>query len=225
MYLFFGGIVLGILSMLLVFAVYIRGIENSRKKVLKKLFKKNESNDEEIDKIIKNAKSKILKFNDYGVEKSIVNLKEVSLEMAVEISKRYNPEAKYPHLELTIYELLMLNLEITKFLMDNLDKKYFEILKKTKVSHIMHINDLKEQHFDKVTTGSQLFRVITTVINPVKAAVTTVLLPIATEAIFRLCGSYGIEKLGKELDIIYSGHYTNIENEEKVKEMITNSIN
>lgn len=222
MYLFLSGFVLGIFSMLLILAIYIRGLENSKNKVLKKFLKKNESNNGEIDEIIKNAKSKILKFNDFGIDKSILNLKEVCLEMAVEISKRYNPEAKYPHLELTIYELLNLNFEITKFLMNNLDKKYFELLKKAKVSHVMHINDFKEQHFDTVMTGSKLLNVFRLLKNPasmaIKTTVTTIGLPIIIEAFFRLGGTYGIEKLGKELDLIYSGHYTDIEKEKNIKE-------
>lgn len=227
MLIFVLGFTMGMGLVILALILYLRLIKKSTERNFKKIFRELEEQnaiDDEVKKIISNAKSKVLKWDNLGVQNNLKNLKNVSLEMAMGISKKYNPDVDYPHLELTFYELLKLNEGITQFFIENLNKKYFTHLKKAKVSHILELNDLKNKHISKVETGNKILTAIKFFINPVgtiiKKATMAVALPLAIESFFKIGGKYGIEKLGMELNLIYSGYYQkkleeNLENDKE----------
>lgn len=215
MIMFWSGFAVGIVVLLLTLGIYLWSIEKSNKRNLEKVLK-NEYNQEEVDEEVKeivlNAKKKTLSLHNIGVENNLKTLKEVSMEMAMEISKKYNPDSKYPHLELTFHELLKLNLDITQFFLENLEKNYFIHLKKVKVCHLLNLSDAKEKYLPTFEKGIKLFDLAKFFMNPVgtavKKATTSVVMPVALEAFLKISGKYGVEKLGKELNLIYSGHYS-----------------
>ncbi|MGL4533546.1 MAG: hypothetical protein ACRCUA_00575 [Fusobacteriaceae bacterium] len=215
MNMFFLGFAAGIAVLLLVLGIYLWMIEKSNKRNFEKILKNEydqEQVDEEVKEIVLNTKKKVLSFHNIGFENNLKILQEASIEMAMEISKKYNPDSKYPHLELTFYELLKLNSDITQFFLENLEKKYFMHLKKVKVCHLLNLNDAREKHFPTFEKIGKLSSLVKFFMNPVGAAIktagTSILIPVGLEALFKISGNYGVEELGKELNLIYSGYYS-----------------
>lgn len=192
------------------------------KKRLKNEFNKNEIN-KEINQIIHEARKKALLENkETTLEGNFQKFKELSFDIAKNISLKYNPKSKYPHYELTFYELLKLNSEITNFFLEALENKdEIKNLRDVKICHLMRLMDAKEEieeiidkHSSKIKTGKTVYSVTSLCMNPVDKIQNKVISKIfekggkfLLETSLKTSVLYGVTKAGIELDKIYGGYY------------------
>ncbi|MGL5965390.1 MAG: hypothetical protein ACRCZ2_13495 [Fusobacteriaceae bacterium] len=215
---------LGILGIL--FVLYNLVLRINSKRQLKKRFENELKKDElskDINKIIHEARKKALLENkETTLEGNFQKFKELSFDIAKHISKKYNPKSKYPHYELTFYELLKLNSEIINFFLDSLENKdEIKYLKDIKICHLMRLVDAKEEigemvnkNSSKIEAGKTLVNATSFCMNPINKIQNTVISKIfekggqlILETSLKTSVLYGVTKVGIELDKIYGGHY------------------
>ncbi len=137
---FLTGIAFGFLFMLL---LYLYSVILSLKK--KRKYKRDpvEIDELEIEMLIKDAqlqfKDKKLR-NDVGLAE---HLKTISLELSNDIAKIYYPTSKYPLLELSVDETLLLTNYITERINDFLKAKLLAPIKRRTVAQLKGIYDAK----------------------------------------------------------------------------------
>ncbi len=127
----------------------------------------------EIAFFIKDAQNK---FKDKAARKEaglFPYLKEISYELALDIARKYYPTSKYPLLELTIEESLLLTHYIANRIEEFLSAKMLSVLKKRRLSTIKGILDQKarieESKVVKATKEADAIKVGKTVMNVLNA--------------------------------------------------------
>lgn len=220
----------GMMSTLLVIALALMGVTSYLKFKSKKQLQKRVMNEEsrdsinlEINRVINEARKRaLLESKDEGLTAHFNNFKNISLDVATEISKRYNPNSKYPSFELTFYELLKLNSEVTNSIIEYLENDKIKYLKDMKVCHLMQINDIYQmggkafqKYSSEIDTGKKLVDATSFCFNPLGKAQSKVIgaafekgMKILCETSLKTTVVYGVTKLGLELDSIYAGKYS-----------------
>ncbi len=164
---FLTGILFGFFFLALVY-LYTVILSLNRKK--RKIKKNPPVVDEiEINLFIKDAQEK---FKNKSVRKEVgmfPYLKDISYELAYDIASKYYPTSKYPMLELTIEESLLLTHYIANRIDEFLSAKMLSVLKKRRLSTIKNILDQKtkieESKVVKATKEADAISVGKTVMN------------------------------------------------------------
>ncbi len=102
-------------------------------------------NDQEIFDIIKETQEMFKDENLKGIQSNIAYAKDLSVELVLNIARKFFPESKHPLYELSINEVLMLGTYISKRLDEVLDFKGLRILRKLKISTIVSFTEVKEK--------------------------------------------------------------------------------
>ena len=137
------GIGFGFLSLSL---IYLYAVIKSLNKGLK-LRSTDEQviDEEEIKMLIKDAQ-KEFKNKEQRVSVGYVkHLGNITKELTVDIAKKFFPKSKYPYLELTIDETLMLNHYITNRLSEIMKGKIFNLTRGWTISKIVEMNETKSK--------------------------------------------------------------------------------
>lgn len=140
LFVFLAGIVFGFIFMLLIYLYTV--ILSLRKKGQYKR-RPVEIDELEIELLIKDAQDI---FKDKELRKEVglaTHLKNVNLDLASDIAKKYYPTSKYPLLELTVEEGLELANYITERINDFLSAKILSPIKRTTLARIKGIYDTK----------------------------------------------------------------------------------
>lgn len=221
---------LGVMTTILTIALALMGVvfylKSSSQKQLQKRVENEENKDSinlEINRVINEARKRaLLESKDEGLTAHFNNFKDISLDVAMEISRRYNPNSKYPYLELTFYELLKLNSEVTNSILEYLENDKIKYLKNMKVCHLMQVNDIYQigekaiqKYSSEIDSSKKIVDATSFYFNPLGKAKTKVLgaafekgMNILCETSLKTTVVYGVTKLGLELDSIYAGKYS-----------------
>ncbi len=129
---------------LVLFLFYIYAVLKSMDKNLK-LRKADEQDidEEEIKWLIQDAQKQ---FKDKEVRNELgwpKYLLQITRELSVDIAKKFYPKSKYPYLELTIDETLMLNHYITNRLEELLNGKILRLIRGKTLASLVELNDTK----------------------------------------------------------------------------------
>ncbi|MGL4673003.1 hypothetical protein [Cetobacterium sp.] len=220
----------GMMTTILVIALVLMGVISylkfsSQKQLQKRVTNKDNENsiNIEINRVINDARKRaLLESKGEGLTAHFNNFKDISLDIATEISKRYNPNSKYPSFELTFYELLKLNSEVTNSILEYLENDNIKYLKDMKVCHLMQINDVYqiggkafEKYSSEIDNGKKIVDATSLYFNPLGKAQSKILSAAFEKGMKILCETslkttvvYGVTKLGLELDSIYAGKYS-----------------
>ena len=107
--------------------------------------KANNVTDEEIKQMIYEAQQQFKDKSLKGANSTIAYCKDLSVELVMNIAKKYFPESKRPIYELSIDEVLMLTVYISNRLDEILDAKGLRIFRRFKVSQIIGMTEVKEK--------------------------------------------------------------------------------
>lgn len=221
MWIFILGVLTGLLISLILILLHSYALKKSDEEMLKKMSINLDEIDEDVRDIIYEAKKKVLRLDNIGFLKNYNNLKTTSLDMAIKISKQYNPNSERPELELTLIEILEINKKISNYLIEQLNKSYFKPLRNITVAQILKLVENKHSLIkagNKMNKFLEWKKYIEMCIDPLTRTVKTAAITISLEGLYKSLGNIGIEKLGKELNIVYSREYYDkkIKNTEKV---------
>ena len=133
------GMVAGFIICLL---IYLLLIVTSLKKEEKKHKDIIEVPDEEINRIINNAREKYKEeASSLKTGEKMVVLKDCCWELLNDISKTYYPESKHPLFELSVEEIINLDYYIMKRIEGIFDKKLLKRFKSLKITSVLNIID------------------------------------------------------------------------------------
>src|SRR3989339_1408854 len=137
------GISFGFLMLLL---IYVYAVLKSVNKGLKlRQTDEQDIDEEEIKWLIQDA-IKLFKNKEAREEAGFAkHLLEVNKELSVDIAKKFYPKSKYPYLELTVDETLMLNHYITDRLSEIMKGKIFNLTRGWTISKIVEMNETKSK--------------------------------------------------------------------------------
>ena len=107
--------------------------------------KANNVTDEEIKQMIYEAQQQFKDKSLKGANSTIAYCKDLSVELVMNIAKKFFPESKRPIYELSIDEVLMLTVYISNRLDEILDAKGLRIFRRFKVSQIIGMTEVKEK--------------------------------------------------------------------------------
>lgn len=150
---FLAGILFGFLLLLL---IYVYSVLVAFRKKRRTRREPEEIDKIEIDLMIKNAQ-KIFQNKQLRKETGVlVHMKNVCVDLAMDISKIYFPTSKYPLLELSVEETLLLSHYITERINDFFDAKLLAPFKKRTITQIKSMYDTKVRVDDlKVVEASK----------------------------------------------------------------------
>lgn len=137
--------ILGIsLGFLLLFLIYLYAVLKSLNKRLKfREVDEHDIDEEEIKLLIKDAQ---LQFKDKEVRNELgfpTHLLHITRELSVDIAKKFFPKSKYPYLELTIDETLLLNHYVTDRLEELLRGRILRLTRGMTLTKIVQMNETK----------------------------------------------------------------------------------
>jgi hypothetical protein len=131
---------------LLLFLIYIYAMIKSLNKGLKlKGVDEQDIDEEEIKWLIKDAQKQ---FKDKEQRTEIGYYKyllEINKELSIDIAKKFYPKSKYPYLELTIDETLLLNHYITDRFQELLKGRILRLTRGLTLSKLVEMNEFKEK--------------------------------------------------------------------------------
>ena len=147
------GVVIGVLICLIVYIITIlKSVKTKENTFNEKNITKNElgiSNEEEVElikKYIETSKNQFLEESeDLKTSEKINVLKDVCLNMVVDIAKIYYPNSEHPLFELSVDELIKLDYYIVGRIEKILDKRIIRNLTKLRISTVMSIYDKKKK--------------------------------------------------------------------------------
>lgn len=210
---FLGGIIFTI-TIFGIFKYFCFRSENNVSNKINQPVNSSEELDEEIKNIVLMYRKEYLKLDTFGFENNTNKLKNLSIKMAKDISKKYYPDSKYPEFELEFYQMLKLNLTIATYLMETLESSKFDSIKYAKVSTLLGIKDNGLLVTDGLKKVSLLKTMLKSPIGIIFGKVSTEIgCTLGAEAFFKFVGYYGIEKFGRELNRLYSKHYIDLSTE------------
>jgi hypothetical protein len=137
------GIGFGFLSLLL---IYLYAVIKSLNKGLKlRSTDEQDIDEEEIKMLIKDAQNEFKNKEERVSVGYVKHLGNITKELTVDIAKKFFPKSKYPYLELTIDETLMLNHYITNRLSEIMKGKIFNLTRGWTISKIVEMNETKSK--------------------------------------------------------------------------------
>lgn len=239
----FTGIVIGILICLMVYLVFLfksvksKEKENSFDASKININNLNISKEEEAELIRKYIESSKSQFKEESEELSFSDklnvLKDVSVNLAVDVAKIYYPKSQHPLLELSVDELIKLDYYIMQRVERIFEGKILKHFKKIKVSFIMNMLDKKKMIEESkiVKTAKKLnvggigavIKNALNIVNPVhwvKKAAMNMTMEIAYNRIFGIV----FEIVGEETAKIYSKNAFVIFNEEEQELLLEKEI-
>jgi len=131
---------------LLLFLIYLYAVLKSLNKGLK--FRKTDEQDideEEIKWLIKDAQKQFKNKEERNAVGYYKYLLEINKDLSIDIAKKFYPKSKYPYLELTIDETLLLNHYITDRLQELLKGKILRLTRGLTLSKLVEMNELKDK--------------------------------------------------------------------------------
>jgi len=213
---FYWGYLAGVLTMVLILALmnyFTYWQEKKYKKEQKRLF---EVADGEIRELIKEKKEKLYEVSFLGVEENAKRIRDDVIDLTKQIGKKYYPDSKEPIYELSIEEILELNIHISERLLKSLNLKRFELLKKLKISDIIYLNNLKNKVMNyKVVKKANELKILDkiwkswmllNIANP-SYWVRKVLYNGALEVSMRSLGILSLNIVGDEINSVYTKKY------------------
>lgn len=233
--LFFLGILLGALLTIVVIVLILFFMYKNEKRICEKSSLNLDMIDDKIKEVIYLEENRFI--NSTNLNQSLLEgfevFKKTFLDLARSISKEYNPDSKHPEFELTLIELLEINKVTSEYLIQNLNEKPFVILKNLRISQLMEgkikINLVKDflenhkygsllknstRHWRKISAVNDIYKMVT---SPGKKILTNLGMECTKYGlnyILRGAGIRALEKVGKELNVIYSGKYYRGEKDE-----------
>lgn len=207
---FFSGMVVGISLVALIFLF----VSFKQKKILKKdEFTKLNIEEDEIISLIKKKRDFILKGKSLGFRKSYERTAKSIEELIEEIAITYFPNSKYPKYELTIEEILMLNIHISRRLVEQLDKRRYKLLRELRLSQILYMNDAKNTIMQnnilqkinkyKIVDVVRNGWIVYNITNPI-FLLKKVMVAGGTEFVYRSFGVIILNTVGEEVNKVYS---------------------
>lgn len=136
------GLIAGFLFLLLLYVYAV--IKSLNKGLLLRKADEEDIDEEEIKWLIEDAQEQFKdksKRNEVGYYKYLL---EICRDLSIDISKKFYPRSKYPHLELTIDETLHLNHYITNRLDEVLSSKLLRLTRGLTLIKIIEANEVKE---------------------------------------------------------------------------------
>ena len=136
------GLLAGFLFLLLLYVYAV--IKSLNKGLLLRKADEEDIDEEEIKWLIEDAQEQFKdkqKRDEVGYYKYLI---EVCRDLSIDISKKFYPRSKYPHLELTIDETLHLNHYITNRLDEVLSSKLLRLTRGLTLIKIIEANEMKE---------------------------------------------------------------------------------
>jgi len=208
------GFLSGIMFMLLTGTLILVYMARRQNKEIESHLKEIEGvDDAEIKEIIKSKRNDFIKLENFGIGQNLKLIKNNSMGIIEEISKKYCPNAKYPIYEITLEEALLLNIHISERILKNLEDKKLEIFKKLKLSKILELNDFKNKiQNNPLYSKLEKYRFLNTIskgwmliniANP-KYWIKKILFDGTLEVASRTLGVIIINSIGSETHKIYS---------------------
>ncbi len=140
---FFAGVTFGFMFLLMFYFYTI--LQAQRNKNFYKKAIEPDIDAEEIKLLIKDAQSQFKNKKDRESIGLVNHLKAVSLELSKDIATKFYPSSKYPLLELTIQETLLLGHYITDRVDRLFDAKLLRIFRGKTLASIMSLYEVKEK--------------------------------------------------------------------------------
>jgi len=182
-----------------------------------------EIDDEEIKRVIRNAKNQYAEESaNKKVTEKVNDIKDISWQLMNDIAKKFYPNSDYPIYELSIDEIMILNHYITNRVDQIFKGRVLKNFKKVKISQILKLIDIKKRFDDnKVVKAANkakvpgIFKAIMSVLNVfnpgywVRKLMVNTTLSIGTNKIASLV----IDIVGEETTKIYSKNVFNQERE------------
>lgn len=123
--------------------------------------KANNITDEEVKQMIHEAQEEFKDKNLKGTNSTIAYCKDLSVELVMNIAKKYFPESKRPLYELSIDEVLMLAVYISNRLDEILDARGLRIFRRFKVSQIIGMTEVKEKiEANSIVKATKKYKII-----------------------------------------------------------------
>ncbi|MBQ9124380.1 MAG: hypothetical protein IJY14_01695 [Acholeplasmatales bacterium] len=132
---FIAGIVLGAILMCMLYALFVLASLRNKKFLIKS--EEDSLTVNEVKDMIINAQHKYKDKDERGKISKAAHCKNICTNLAVDIASKFYPDSKYPLLELSIDESLMLTLYIEKRIEEVLNRRGIRLLKKLRVSSIV----------------------------------------------------------------------------------------
>lgn len=215
------GIIIGFLICVLIYIVVV--LASIRKNEEYIHTSEVEIDDEEIKRVIRNAKNQ---YSEESANKKITekvnDIKDISWQLMNDIAKKFYPNSDYPIYELSIDEIMILNHYITNRVDQIFKGRVLKNFKKVKISQILKLIDIKKRFDDnKVVKAANKAKVpgifkatmsVLNVFNPgywVRKLMVNTTLSIGTNKIASLV----IDIVGEETTKIYSKNVFNQERE------------
>lgn len=178
--------------------------------------------DAEVKQIIEQTELLFKDKNLRGDEKELVYCKDLCISLVTEIATKFFPKSKRPLFELSVDEVLMLGVYISNRLDEVLDHKGIRIFRKTKISTIIGMTDVKKAVDENpIVKATKKYKIAETfkaaknvinVVNPVYWIRKLVINSVLGAVVTKLCVvTIGI--VGEETYKIYSKSVFNIDKE------------
>lgn len=140
---FFAGVMFGFLFLLLLYLYTI--LQTMRNKDFYKKAIEPDIDAEEIKLLIKDAQEQFKNKKDRDDAGLVNHLRSIALELSKDIATKFYPTSKYPLLELTIQETLLLGHYITDRVDRLFDAKLLKIFRGKTLASLMSLYEVKEK--------------------------------------------------------------------------------
>lgn len=221
------GILFGIVILCLVYAIVVVASLGDKKFIIKT--ENDTLTEENVKDLIQIAEKSYKDKKLRGKDSRVNHCYKLSKDLAYGIAASFYPNSKYPLLELTVDEVVLLLGYIEKRIDEILNRRGLRILRKFKVSFIAEISMkttsvLNSRAFNvtkKVSKGMGIFKKVVNVINPVNWVRIAIIDNTMTIVLDKLCLVI-ISVVGEETYKIYSKKVLNedVEIESNVDELI-----
>lgn len=205
------GVGIGIALMALIYLILVLTSIRSKKYVVQS--QTMDVSDEEILALIQETKDMFNDRNLKGAQSNIEFAKNISVELVLNIAKKFFPESKHPLYELSINEVLMLGSYVSKRLDEVLDYRGIRIIRKLKISTIVGFTEVKEKiESSSVVKATKKYKImealsatkkVINIVNPVYWARRLIINTSINVVVKRLC-LIMISVVGEETYKIYS---------------------
>ena len=136
------GIFLGLALAVLVYLIVVLSTMHNKKFIVQT--KVSEVSENDILNLIENAKIQFKDEKLRGDTSYFSYAYDISKNLVISIAQKFYPNSKHPLLEISVDELLMLFVYISKRLDEILDHKGLRFLRKFKISYFVGLYDIKE---------------------------------------------------------------------------------
>jgi hypothetical protein len=217
---FFSGVLFGFILMMLIYLVAV--ITSLNKEVKRKKVDEEDIDEKEIQWLIKDAQNQ---FKDKEKREAVgygSHLLKLSIDLSHDISRKFYPESKYPYLELTIDEFLLLMQYVSNRFNELLNKPILKFFKGMTLRRLVSLKDAKDKIDENLIVKTsnkfklnKLFKgtmMVLNAVNPVYWFRRLVLDNITNVVMIKL-GLVVLSLIGEETYKIYSKKVFNTEKE------------